>query len=96
MTEYLVTSNRESGSGRYDILVRSLDVSRPPVILELKVSDTYKGLETACDKALGQIKEKGYASWLPAEGYTGVWNYGMAFYRKQCKIKSEYQDLPQS
>lgn len=93
MTECLVTSNRESGKGRYDILVRSLDVSRPPVILELKVSDTYQSLEAACDKALDQIKEKEYASWLPAEGYTGVWNYGIAFYRKQCKIKAEYQEL---
>lgn len=93
MTEYLVTSNRESGNGRYDILVRSLDVSRPPVILELKVSDTYKGMEAASDKALDQIKEKKYASWLPAEGYTGVWNYGIAFFRKQCIIKGEYQKL---
>lgn len=93
MTEYLVTSNRESGNGRYDILVRSLDVSRPPIIIELKVSSTYKELEEACHKALAQINEKQYDSWLPEEGYRGVWNYGISFYRKQCKVKAEYRRL---
>lgn len=90
MTEYLVRSNREGGNGRYDILVRSLDISRPPIILELKISNTHKGLDAACDKALAQIKEKKYGSWLPEEGYTGVWYYGIAFYKKQCQIKAEY------
>lgn len=93
MKEYLVQSNREGGNGRYDIVIRSLDVSHPAMVLELKVTDTYKGLESACDKALSQIKEKEYDSWLPEEGYTEVWNYGIAFFRKQCKIKAEHRDL---
>lgn len=93
MREYLVQSNREGGNGRYDIVIRSLDVSRPAMVLELKVSDTYKGLGDACDRALRQIREKGYDSWLPEEGYTEVWNYGIAFFRKQCKIKAEHRDL---
>lgn len=83
MSEYLVKSNRESGNGRSDILVRSLDVRYPPIIMELKVSDTYRGMEAACDKTLAQIKHREYASWLPEEGYTEVWNYGISFYRKQ-------------
>lgn len=91
MKEYLVKSNRESGYGRSDILVRSLDVSRPAVIMELKVSDTYKGMEAACDRALAQIREKEYDSWLPEEGYTEVWSYGISFYRKQCRIKAEHR-----
>lgn len=91
MKNYLVKSNRESGNGRSDIVVRSLDVSRPAVIIELKVSDTYKGLEAGCIKALDQIREKGYDSWLPEEGYAEVWNYGISFYRKQCKIKAEHR-----
>lgn len=90
MEEYLVKSNRESGNGRSDIVVRSLDVSCPPMVMELKVSHTYKGLEAACDKALAQIDHMGYDSWLPEEGYTEVWNYGISFYRKQCKIKAEH------
>lgn len=93
MKEYLVQSNREGGNGRCDIVIRSLDVSHPAMILELKVSGAYQGLEDACDRALRQIREKGYDSWLPEEGYTEVWNYGIAFYRKQCRIKAEHRDL---
>ena len=83
----LVKSNRESGNGRLDIIIRSLDVTVTPVILELKVAETYKGMDAACDMALRQIEELGYDSWLPEEGYTEVWNYGISFFRKQCKVK---------
>lgn len=89
MKDYLVKSNREGGNGRYDIVVRSLDVSRPPMVLELKLAATYKDLEEACNRALVQIKEKAYDSWLPEEGYTQALHYGISFYRKQCRIKAE-------
>lgn len=87
MKDYLVTSNREGGMGRYDIAVRNLDVSKTPMILELKVSDTYKGMESACNEALKQIEEKHYDDWLPDEGYSEVLNYGVAFFKKQCRVK---------
>lgn len=87
MKDYLVKSNRESGNGRLDIVVRSRDVSKAPMILEPKLSETYKGMETACESALNQIKAKEYDSWLPEEGYTEALNYGIAFFRKQCRIK---------
>lgn len=87
LKDYIVNSNRESGKGRYDICVRSLDVCQLPVILELKVSETYNGLEAACDTALQQIEEKEYGNWLMQEGYTGMLEYGIAFYKKQCRIK---------
>lgn len=91
--DFLVKSNRESGNGRLDIVVRSLDVNVAPVVIELKVSDTFKGMDTACDEALRQIKDQGYDSWLPEEGYTEVWNYGISFFRKQCKVKAEHCNL---
>lgn len=93
MKEYIVTSNREGGLGRYDIAVRHLDVSKTPVILELKVSDTFKGLEASCDEALNQISEKHYDDWLPDEGYSEVINYGVAFFKKQCKIKAQRREF---
>lgn len=93
MREYLVKSNRESGNGRLDIVVRNLDVSQPPVILELKVSDTFKDMDSACDKALKQIEDMGYDSWLPDEGYSGVWEYGIAFFRKQCRVKTIFKSF---
>ena len=87
LKDYLVQSNREGGLGRYDIAVRNLDVTKTPVILELKISDTYKGMEAACEAALRQIEDKHYNDWLPEEGYTEVLDYGIAFFKKQCKVK---------
>lgn len=87
LKEYLVTSNREAGAGRYDIAVRHPDVSRTPVILELKVSDTYRGMEDACREALKQISDRHYNDWLPEEGYSEVLDYGIAFFKKQCRVK---------
>lgn len=55
--------------------------------MELKVSETYKGMVSACNAALKQIEERGYDSWLPEEGYTEVLLYGIAFFRKQCRIR---------
>lgn len=86
LQNHLIRSNREAGDGRLDIVVRSLDVLQPPVILELKVSDTFKGMEPACRRALEQINLKSYDAWIPEEGYTEAWLYGIAFYRKQCLI----------
>lgn len=93
LKEYIVTSNREAGLGRYDIAIRSLNVSKSPIIPELKVSDTYKGMETACDAALKQIEVNHYNDWLPEEGYTEVLNYGIAFFKKQCRVKSVRKTL---
>lgn len=67
--------------------MRSYDVSKTPVIMELKVAETYKGMDAACDSAIKQIEEKKYDSWLPEEGYTEVLHYGIAFFRKQCRVK---------
>lgn len=87
LKDYLITSNREGGTGRYDIAVRHLDVTKAPLILELKISDTYKGLEAACDAALDQIEKNQYYDWLPEEGYSEVLIYGIAFFKKQCLVK---------
>ena len=93
MKEYLVTSNREGGMGRYDIALRHLDVTKIPVILELKVSDTFKGMDAACDEALRRIEDRHYNDWLPDEGYTEVLDYGIAFFKKQCRIKMQRKEL---
>lgn len=87
LKDYLVKSNREAGNGRLDIVVRSLDVSITPVIIELKVSETYKGLGKKCEEALKQIETMQYDSWLPEEGYNEVIHYGIAFYKNNVKYK---------
>lgn len=85
---YLVTSNREAGFGRYDIAVRSLDIAKVPVVIELKISDTFKGMSEKCETALRQIESNHYDDWLPEEGYKEVWNYGISFFKKQCRVKA--------
>lgn len=87
MSDYVIKSNRESGNGRLDIAVRSLDIKKTPIIMELKVSESFKGLEKACDQAIMQIVDMEYDSWVPEDGYTEVLDYGIAFFRKRCKVK---------
>lgn len=64
-------------------------------IRERDLTVMYRAIQEgdACGRALRQIREKEYDSWLPEEGYTEVWNYGIAFFRKQCKIQAEHRDL---
>ncbi|HOO79188.1 MAG TPA: AAA family ATPase [Lachnospiraceae bacterium] len=87
LREYSIKSNRESGDGRYDICVYQDDVRLAPVLLELKVVRKYTDLEDACDRALQQIEEKDYTSGWGEEGYTQMLCYGVAFYKKNVRIK---------
>jgi hypothetical protein len=91
MENVLVSSNRESGHGRYDIVVKIPSASEyRAIILELKVVKKFRELEAACDKALAQIENKKYAEELMEEGYTGIIKYGIAFYGKRCLVKIAY------
>ena len=66
---YLVKSNRESGNGRSDIMVRSPSLRGRSFVLELKVSDSIDNLENDAKKALQQICDEKYMEELRAEGY---------------------------
>ena len=84
---YIVQSNRESGNGRPDILVRYPSVRGKAVIIEIKVAKTYQGLEEKCDEALRQIEEQKYEAALRQEGYQKILKYGVTFYKKECMVK---------
>lgn len=84
---YSVWSNRESGNGRPDILLKYPSVRGKAVIIEIKVSKTYQGLEEKCDETLRQIEEQKYEETLRQEGYRDIMKYGVAFYRKECMVK---------
>ena len=84
---YIVLSNRESGNGRPDIILKYPSVRGKAVIIEIKVSGTYQGLEDKCDEALRQIEEQKYEEALRQEGYQNIMKYGVAFYRKECMAK---------
>lgn len=84
---YIVLSNRESGNGRPDILVKYPSVRGKAVILELKVVDSYAELEKGCEQALRQIETQRYEDGVRQEGYQNIIKYGVAFYRKECMVK---------
>lgn len=84
--KYGVYSNRESGTGRSDIILKTPSVRGGAVILELKVTDRFDQMEEYCRKALSQIEDRDYEAGLRMEGYRNVMKYGICFYRKECLV----------
>ena len=82
---YAVDSNKESGLGRFDIRVRDRK-NRRAIIFEVKKAGSASQMDSACDEALRQIVDKGYAGTIEP-GYEKIICYGVAFFRKSAMIK---------
>ena len=82
---YSVESSKESGLGRFDIRARDRK-SRRALIIEVKKADSAARMDAACDEALKQIIEKGYAKAIEP-GYEKIICYGIAFFQKSVMIK---------
>ena len=85
MLLYPVTSNREAGEGFFDLIVQDEREKRAAVI-EVKRADSREELEAEVEKALLQIEERQYDADLKARGYTQILHWGMAFFKKSCKV----------
>lgn len=85
--EYLVESNRESGTGRNDIVIKNVLTREIAVVLEIKSVGKNETLDSMCDVALQQIEDRQYEVGLENEGYKKIIKYGIAFEGKRCKIK---------
>ncbi len=82
-SEWDITSNAESGEGYSDILIRT--ENRTGIVMEIKYADD-GDLEQSCEKALNQIEEKKYDAVLKKEGMKEILKYGIAFYKKNCRV----------
>ena len=88
LQDYEVVSNRESGEGRPDIMLKPYDEQQPAIILELKRAAKFTQMSELCDAALAQIEEKDYAAELTEEGYLKIRKYGICFCKKSCMVKT--------
>ena len=81
---WLVKSNAESGEGYSDILIE-VPESRTGIVVEIKYAED-AAFDSACNKAIKQIEEKHYEAALLGDGMENVVKYGIACYKKRCKV----------
>ena len=86
--DWLIRSNRESGDGFSDILIKPENPDLG-IVIEVKYAKEFKGLDAACDAAMAQIKQKRYDETLLDEGRCDILAYGIAFCRKRCRVVGE-------
>ena len=89
--KYDIRSNRESGYGRYDLMLKPKDVSRQGIIIEFKKVDEEdedkETPETALKHALEQIEARQYAAELEAAGITDILKLAIAFRGKELWVR---------
>ena len=79
-------SNAESGEGYSDIIAE-IDEEEIGFVIELKYAEN-ASFDAGCQKALQQIKDKGYEEILINDGMKTIYRYGIACYQKRCKVIS--------
>ncbi|MGK3966501.1 AAA family ATPase [Sorangium sp. So ce118] len=87
--DHQVRSNRESGRGRPDVLIRPVQAGQPGVVLELKLTGPGRTPEQALEEGLEQIRERDYAAELRAAGAAPVHAFAVAFDGKQVWARAE-------
>ena len=83
-----ILSNAESGDGFSDIIIVPEDPDAG-IVIEVKYSPTLAGMESVCEAAMNQIKEKRYDERLRNEGREHITAFGIAFCKKRCKVSFE-------
>ena len=83
-SSWLIKSNTESGTGYSDILVE-VPNNRTGIVIELKYAEN-GDMDAACDEALNQIEEKSYVDKLKQDGMRNFIKYGIACFKKDCKV----------
>ena len=92
MDDWIVKSNVESGDGYSDILIR-IPADEIGIVIEVKYGEDEK-TEQGCKEALKQIEDRNYQQYLLDKGMTTILKYGVACYKKKCRIqKAEKESL---
>ncbi len=86
-TDWYVKSNREAGNGFGDIIIKIEDKGIG-IIIELKYVEDAK-LSAECESAMKQIEDTGYTTELKDAGFYKILKYGIACYKKKCKVMFE-------
>lgn len=87
--DYIRLSERETGTGRADLILEPKNKENPAYIFEFKVAKDKKELENYAVEGFYQIKEKKYDVELKNRGINEIIYVGLAFYRKEIKMKYE-------
>ena len=87
--DYIRLSERETGTGRADLILEPKNKENPAYIFEFKVAEDEKELENYAVEGFYQIKEKQYDVELKNRGINEIIYVGLAFYRKELKMKYE-------
>lgn len=86
MDDWIILSNAESGEGYSDIIVEAIE-DEVGIVIELKYAENAE-LDAGCRKALQQIQDRNYDEILIDDGMKTIYRYGIACYKKRCKVIS--------
>lgn len=86
---HTVSSNKESGKGRYDLALTPIDITKLGIVMEFKAVKDEEKLTDAATEALAQIKKSNYATELKSKGINRICFMGITFSGKVIKIATE-------
>ncbi len=92
LQNYVVLSNRESGNGRPDMIIKYSSYKGKAYIIEFKIAKSPLEMENVALEALRQIEVQDYKQGLYVEGYTDITTYGIGFFKKSCIVKAEVNE----
>ena len=95
INSFRITSNRESGNGRYDVQMLPLTKHFPGFLIEIKAEKdcSEEQLEMLAQTALQQINDRSYSAEMQALGIKSIIKYGLAFSGKSARIAAEKQAI---
>ena len=85
--DWSLRSNAESGKGYSDILIETAS-GETGIVIELKYAEN-AAFDAACETAMRQIKDREYEETLVRDGMKTIYRYGIACYKKRCKVIGE-------